>query len=672
MFLKHPAIKLDCKENLKLKLFFFNRKPIILLCLFFLLNSMTTLCRFFFNGNIPASTFPALLGSALLPTIFFYLPTGKKVRITAIVLFETFVLLFQTFYDFCFFITGSDITREVLGNLGILQINAAFALWDLWCFLGIAYVTFCMTATVLLAVFYPKPEKGLKLKWYLLTGLLALGLCCFLQIPVLQVLFTTRIQHTRYTLKEYAESGMKYSPLDKNEITAKPGKNIVHIYLESFDSRFLNEKRFPGLLPNLQELIKEGISFSRVSNAPFSHYTFGGIYASIMGINTVPEHFSLAKGVHGGIRYQYGSRMPSLLSILKQAGYHQIFLNGPDIQFAGMGPFLEREGIDESLSYKKTFHIPEWTCSDAQLFEWGFEKYTELANQKKPFHLILLTIDTHSISGFPHSRMLKYERLPGKRVQILDLFHTTDFYLGELIRKLKRSPAWKNTCVIITSDHTVNWTYMYPSLFEGETSPAYHIALALNTGKRGICDSPGMTFDMAPTILSLAGVKHNYQFPLGEDLTNPAALNKNRLIANEIHKDIVSSFMKFRNQEEINNRMPNSIEILTEPYFLLKLNKEHVFFPTVTIPRKDEFIYFDFAFNRDINLCRTYPAYKIKILKNMQKAPYYGIISNNPEILSELFPREDFQNGLWYMILSWNGQYKKSSGEKMELLKINF
>ena len=49
-----------------------------------------------------------------------------------------------------------------------------------------------------------------------------------------------------------------------------------------------------------------------------------------------------------------------------------------------------------------------------------------------------------------------------------------------------------------------------------------------------------MTFDMAPTILSLAGVRHNYPFPLGEDLTKPESLNPNRLRADRIHPNIVS------------------------------------------------------------------------------------------------------------------------------------
>ena len=54
-----------------------------------------------------------------------------------------------------------------------------------------------------------------------------------------------------------------------------------------------------------------------------------------------------------------------------------------------------------------------------------------------------------------------------------------------------------------------------------------------------------------------------------------------------------------------------------------QLNKEIIFFPTVTIPRENEFIYFDFSFDRKIRLCRTYPAYKVKILNEFQKMPYY-------------------------------------------------
>ena len=264
------------KDVLKLDLLFFSKKTFLLLFLFFLLNSVTTLCRYFFNGNIPLTTLFYLFGSALLPTLFLYLPVRKKIRICAAVLIEFVIFLFQTFYDFCFFITGSDITKEVLGNLGILQINAAFVLWDVWCFLGIIYILFCTTVSVLLAIFYPVPENGQKMHWYLPTGIFVVGICCLLNIPVLQVLFSTNIRNDHYTLKEYAESGIKYSPLNKNEITASPGKNIVHIYLESFDTRFLNEKRFPGLLPNLQRLIKEGLFFSRISNAPLAHYTFGG------------------------------------------------------------------------------------------------------------------------------------------------------------------------------------------------------------------------------------------------------------------------------------------------------------------------------------------------------------------------------------------------------------
>ena len=657
---------------IKVNIPFLKKNPTLLLGLFFLINAMTSLYRMILTLEPVPQNLLGLFGAAAFSTILFYLPIRKSFRIALIGIFESFLLLSQTFYDFCFLITGSDMTKEVLGNIGLLQINAVFALWNLWFYVGAVYVLFCMAGCILLAWFYPRPEGGMKLRWYFPAGMLVVSLLLTLQNPALQVLYAAEIRNENYSLKEYSESGIKYSPLNKKDVSASPGKNIIHIYLESFDTRFLNEERFPGLLPNLNQLIREGLFFSHIRNAPLAFYTFGGIYASVMGIQAVPEHFSLARGVHGGIRYQYGSQMPSLISILKQAGYFQTFLNGPNIQFAGMGPFLEREGIDEALSYKETFQIPGWTCSDVQLFNWGYEKSLELMRKKQPFHLILLTIDTHSVTGFPHSRMLKYENLPGKREQILDLFHTTDFYLGEFVRKIRSTPGMENTCIIISSDHTVNWAYLYPSLFEGDPSPAYHIALALNTGKQGVCDAPGMTFDIAPTILSLAGVRHNYQFPLGEDLTKPGSLNRNRLKADQIHKNIVSSFMKFRNPDEYNARMLDSIEIVTRPYFLLKLNNELIFFPSVTIPKKKEFIYFDFSFDRKIKLCRTYPAYKVKILNEVQKSPYYGVISSDVNILSRLFPGEQFQQNLWYMVLSRNGKYRKVSGEKIEDLKITF
>lgn len=652
------------------KKFVFRRKPFFLFLLFFLINSMTSCFRMVLSMEFHLQIFLGLLGSALLAAEFFYLPVKKWVRVLLIAGFEIFFLLSQTFYDFCFFITGSDITKEALGNIGVLQMDAAFALWKFWFFFGGGYFLICVACCVLLSLFYPR-EKG-TVRWYFRIGILLVGLILVLQAPSLQVLYMTEIRNETYTSKEFSESGIKFSRLNKTDIEALPGKNILHIYLESFDSRFLDEKRFPELLPNLKKLMKEGLVFSHVSNAPLANYTFGGIYASIMGINAVPEHFSMARGVHGGIRYQYGAQMPSLVSILKQAGYFQTFLNGPDIQFAGMGPFLKREGMDEALSYKKEFQIREWTCSDVQLFEWGYEKYRNLRKRGRPFHLILLTIDTHSVTGFPHSRMIPYDKIPGTRKQILDLFHTTDFYLGEFIRKVRSTPGSEDTCIIITSDHTVNWSYLYPALFQGLSAPGYHIAFALNTGKRGICDVPAMTFDMAPTILSLAGVRHNYPFPLGEDLTKPESLNPNRLRADRIHPNIVSSFMKIRNPEEYNLKMLDSIEILTTPYFLLKLNKEIIFFPTVTIPRENEFIYFDFSFDRKIRLCRTYPAYKVKILNEFQKMPYYGVITRDSVILRQLFPRESFQENLWYMVLACNGKIQKVSGRRIEDLKIKF
>ena len=132
------------------KKFVFRRKPFFLFLLFFLINSMTSCFRMVLSMEFHLQIFLGLLGSALLAAEFFYLPVKKWVRVLLIAGFEIFFLLSQTFYDFCFFITGSDITKEALGNIGVLQMDAAFALWKFWFFFGGGYFLICVACCVLL------------------------------------------------------------------------------------------------------------------------------------------------------------------------------------------------------------------------------------------------------------------------------------------------------------------------------------------------------------------------------------------------------------------------------------------------------------------------------------------------------------------------------------------
>ena len=110
--------------------------------------------------------------------------------------------------------------------------------------------------------------------------------------------------------------------------------------------------------------------------------------------------------------------------------------------------------------------------------------------------------------------------------QLLTAIHRTDQALGEFVEQLKRHPAWKDTVLFVVTDHLAMNGATTTDLLR-ENPRRRLLAFALNAGTPRRIKVKGKTFDLAPTLLDLVGVRHNYLFPLGESLLgNP---NPNRL-----------------------------------------------------------------------------------------------------------------------------------------------
>ena len=188
------------------------------------------------------------------------------------------------------------------------------------------------------------------------------------------------LSEVRFSDADYRKAGVKVSSMSKDDVAASPGKNLVLIYMESLESSFLDERMFPGLTPRLNALANEALCFDNISPALNADYTFGGIYASMMGLPLVKE---VLRGgfVNSGIRVAVGAKLPSLPSILNAAGYEQVFLRGVNLSFAGMNVFLGRERFDRMAAYETEFpgRSRTWGCSDAVLFDWAFERFQQLA-----------------------------------------------------------------------------------------------------------------------------------------------------------------------------------------------------------------------------------------------------------------------------------------------------
>ncbi|MGL5903078.1 MAG: LTA synthase family protein, partial [Cetobacterium sp.] len=241
--------------------------------------------------------------------------------------------------------------------------------------------------------------------------------------------------------------------IGKDKIEAKRGKNIVIIYLESFEQNWLDNSLFLGkeLVPNLKNRMnnKEWTVFSNYISLPGSTWTLGAQYSTLTG---VPTYF----GFEGNTVFQTIKKYNgvSVGNILEKADYNQVYMNGSSLEFAGHGKMynffgFKTYGRDELPKY---YLQHDWGIKDKDLFEEAKKKYLELSKKEKPFNLTLLTVDSHFPKGYPDERLL--EKIPRKDLSSLEyVIKSTDYLLDDFIKFLEKQENYKDTVVYILPDH---------------------------------------------------------------------------------------------------------------------------------------------------------------------------------------------------------------------------
>ncbi len=328
------------------------------------------------------------------------------------------------------------------------------------------------------------------------------------------------------TPETLAKYGIKAFDTDKNEITATAGKNLIFIILESTERSYLDQKIFPGLLPELTAFAKDSQNFSNLSMSARSHGTFSGIYAMLTGMMMTPSH--LIQSWNPIYLWQFDEKFSSLPKILALAGYSQHFVTGHSADFALMGSFFESQKFDGlwfGTDHRKT---GRFSLHDSEVFARAQEKFYTLAAQDRPFNLTLLTFDAHSPDGFHNPGEPVYTGSKELSGNLYNAMFASDHALGKFLRAVKNHPAAEKCCIVIVSDHLSHAGSVSTTVLE-KIQQRRMLFLINNSAKKEYDpEIPAITVDIAPTILSALGVKHNYLFPLGEDLygpTRPERLN---------------------------------------------------------------------------------------------------------------------------------------------------
>lgn len=326
------------------------------------------------------------------------------------------------------------------------------------------------------------------------------------------------------------------NPVGRSRLLAAPGRNVVLLYMESLERIYTDEKVFPGLTPNLDRLRKQGLDFPGMETFPGATYTIAGMFASQCGAPLITSPFSAFDAGSGNNNSvdTFHAGLVCFGDVLHAAGYDQVYMGGAPMSFSSKGLFYKLHGYDQTLGEDEleAAHdgkLPKngWGLYDSNLFELALNKYRELEKAGKPFNLSMITLDTHPPHGRPSANCPRYGASTNT---VLQATYCSDSMVGDFIEQLSKEPNFKNTVVVLMSDHLEmrnDADPLYPKQYHRRP-----LLFVLNAG-HGQRKTRIYHMDVAPTVLGLMGVHTNATFIAGAD-RSAAEAPDNPLVADEV------------------------------------------------------------------------------------------------------------------------------------------
>lgn len=293
--------------------------------------------------------------------------------------------------------------------------------------------------------------------------------------------------------------------------TSRP--NVVMIVLESWTADLIESLGAePGITPRFRELEKEGLLFTRF-------YCTG---------NRSHEAIASLLGGHPALPYttftanpQKFNRMPSMIRVLNEAGYHTSFYYGGVLDYGNLRAYALFNQFDEIIEEKDIDPaVPRGRLGvhDEFLFQVHLD---DLAKTDQPFFSLIFTSSSHSPYDFPMEPVISWG---GTENPFLNSAYYTDQCLGEYMSAAKKTDWYDNTLFILVADHGHNsyrnWRY---ESYEFHHIPLLFYGKALREEWRGvksgrISDNSSVT----KTLLKQLGLPAG-DFRWSSDLFNPYA-----------------------------------------------------------------------------------------------------------------------------------------------------
>ncbi|MFI7481189.1 LTA synthase family protein [Kocuria sp. M1R5S2] len=243
-------------------------------------------------------------------------------------------------------------------------------------------------------------------------------------------------------------------------------RNLVLIYLESGEATLADDQLFEkDAFAPLKEVTEASEGWQSVDD--FQQYkgggwTMAGLTATQCGVPLKGMGSAVGSGALnalGGDVDTYLAGLTCLGDVLDQHGYHNVFLGGANASFAAKDTFLSSHGYSEvkDLSDWRAAGEPEknfrgdWGLSDGRLMAHAKDEIDELHAEAertgRPFHLSMLTLDTHEpVHVFDYCTV-------DTQNEVTAVFSCSMTQVAGFVDHMKEKGYLEDTAVVIMGDH---------------------------------------------------------------------------------------------------------------------------------------------------------------------------------------------------------------------------
>jgi phosphoglycerol transferase len=259
------------------------------------------------------------------------------------------------------------------------------------------------------------------------------------------------------------------------------------------------------LLQRLNSLNQHKVSFKKFNQVAGTGWSIAGIVSTQCAV-PLKLVTMLGNNTFGDKVSHFLPNAICLGDILSQHGYKNIYMNGSDIHFAGVGNFLEDHHYDElygrdewlKLGVAKESDLLGWGLSDDVLFEQAKLKLDALMKSDQPFNLTLFTIDTHGLSGRLNKTCMNkgYKDFTG-------IVECTGVLAADLIDYADKKNWLDKMDIVVIGDHLAMQNLVSNKLSQAKNRYIFNMIISKNQQKKNTNEI--VHFDMLPTILTSLG-----------------------------------------------------------------------------------------------------------------------------------------------------------------------